>query len=100
TEDDLGRLVHRRLLRFEESGSSRRLELTHDVLTTIAAASRATREQRRQLREAERARVEAEQRVAAARRTVRRSRAAALVFMVLLAAAIAGPFIASKRAAI
>jgi len=100
TEDDLGRLVHRRLLRFEESGSSRRLELTHDVLTTIAAASRATREQRRQLREAERARLEAEQRTAAARRAVRRSRAAALVFLVLLAAAIAGPFIASKRAAI
>src|SRR5204862_3913413 len=88
------------LVRVEESGSSRRLELTHDLLTAVAAASRATREQRRQLEEAKRARAEAERATEAARKTVRRTRAAALVFFVLLAAAIAGPFIASRRATI
>jgi WD40 repeat protein len=100
TEEDLGKLVHRRLLRFEESGSSRRLELTHDLLTAVAAASRATREQRRQIEEAEKARLEAERVTEAARKTVRRTRAAALLFFVLLAAAIVGPFIASRRATI
>ncbi|MEA2465169.1 MAG: hypothetical protein QOJ98_2916 [Acidobacteriota bacterium] len=96
TDDDLARLVHRRLLRFEESGSSRRMELTHDLLTAVAAASRSTREQRRQLEEAERARAEAEQREESARRKLRRSRAAMLVFFVLLAAAVAGPFISAR----
>ncbi|HYK03526.1 MAG TPA: WD40 repeat domain-containing protein [Thermoanaerobaculia bacterium] len=96
TEEDLGKLVHRRLLRFEESGSSRRMELTHDLLTAVAAASRSTREQRRQLAEAERARAEAEQREESARRKLRRSRAAMLVFFVLLAAAIAGPFFSAR----
>ena len=66
----------------------------------MAAASRATREQRRQLEEFVRAREEAERATEAARKTVRRTRAAALVFFVLLAAAIAGPFIASRRATI
>lgn len=96
TDEDLAKLVHHRLLRFEESGSSRRIELTHDLLTTVAAASRAGREHRRQLEEAERARAEAEQREAAARRSLRRSRAAMIVFFLLLAAAVAGPFIAAR----
>ena len=96
TEEDLGKLVHRRLLRFEESGTSRRMELTHDLLTTVAAASRASREHRLQIEEAQRATAEAEQREATARRALRRSRAAVLVFLVLLAAAVAGPFIASR----
>ncbi len=95
TEEELARLVRRRLLRFEESGSSRRMELTHDLLTAVAAASRSTREQRRQLEVAERARAEAEEREASARRKLRRSRAAMLVFFVLLLAAIAGPFVAA-----
>jgi WD40 repeat protein len=96
TEEDLAKLVHRRLLRFEESGSSRRMELTHDLLTAVAAASRATREQRRALEEAQAARAEAEQREATAHRALRRSRAAMLVFFVLLALAVAGPFIAAR----
>lgn len=96
TEEDLAKLVHRRLLRFEESGSSRRMELTHDLLTAVAAASRSTREQRRQLEEAERLRAEAEQREESARQKLRRSRAAMLVFFVLLAAAVAGPFISAR----
>jgi WD40 repeat protein len=96
TEEDLAKLVRRRLLRFEESGSSRRMELTHDLLTAVAAASRSTREQRRQLEEAERLRAEAKQREESARRKLRRSRAAVLVFFVLLAAAVAGPFISAR----
>jgi WD40 repeat protein len=99
-EEDLAKLVHRRLLRFEESGSSRRMELTHDLLTAVAAASRSTREQRRQLDESERAREEAEEREASARRKLRRSRAAMLVFLVLLGAAVAGPFLAARWTAI
>lgn len=100
TEDDLGKLVHRRLLRFEESGSSRRLELTHDLLAGVAAASRSTREQRRQLEDAERARADAEEREASARKKLRRSRAAILLFVVLLAVAVAGPFVAARWTAI
>jgi WD40 repeat protein len=100
TEKDLAKLVERRLLRFEESGSSRRMELTHDLLTTVAAASRSTREQRRQIADAESARAEAEKRETSARRALRRSRFLVLVFLVLLAAAVAGPFVAARWTAI
>jgi len=96
SDEDLGKLVQRRLLRFEESGSSRRMELTHDLLTTVAAASRATREQRRQVEEAERAQAEAERQMADAERKLRRSRATAVLFLFLLGLAVAGPFIAAQ----
>jgi WD40 repeat protein len=96
TDEDLAKLVHRRLLRFEESGSSRRMELTHDLLTGVAAGSRSTREQRRQLEEAERARADAEQREESARLKLRRSRAAMLLFFVLLAAAVIGPIVSAR----
>ena len=85
TDEDLSTLEDRRLLRFEGSGSSRRMELTHDLLTTVAMMGRRRRELLRKLEEADRATAEAEQREAAARRALRRSRAAALVFFVLLA---------------
>ncbi|HKO57047.1 MAG TPA: WD40 repeat domain-containing protein [Thermoanaerobaculia bacterium] len=86
TKEDVARLVERRLLRFEGSGDSLRLELTHDRLTGVAAASRREREKTRQLAEAER-------RVAATQRALRRNRRLAILFLVLLIAAVAGPFI-------
>jgi tetratricopeptide (TPR) repeat protein len=39
-------LVERRLLAVEERGGARRIELTHDVLTAVAFASRQTRQER------------------------------------------------------
>ena len=103
TEEDLGELVHRRLLRFEGSGAEgtpRRIELTHDLLTTVAAASRSNREHQAQIEGAQRAKAEAEEREATARRALRRSRAAVLVFFVLAAAAVVGPIIARWRTAL
>lgn len=50
-EDDIEELVKRRLVRIEERGHLRLLELTHDLLTGVVAASRD--ERRRRIREAE-----------------------------------------------
>ena len=51
TEEDIEELVKRRLLRIEERGRLRLLELTHDLLTGVVTASRD--ERRRRIREAE-----------------------------------------------
>ena len=51
TEDDIEELVKRRLVRIEERGHLRLLELTHDLLTGVVTASRD--ERRRRIREAE-----------------------------------------------
>jgi WD40 repeat protein len=48
----LAALVDRRLLRIEERLDVRRVELTHDVLCSVVAASRDTRQQRRALEQA------------------------------------------------
>lgn len=51
TEDDIEELVKRRLVRIEERGRLRLLELSHDLLTGVVTASRD--ERRRRLKEAE-----------------------------------------------
>ena len=50
-EDDIEELVKRRLVRIEERGHLRLLELTHDLLTGVVTASRD--ERRRRIRETE-----------------------------------------------
>ncbi len=77
TEDDIEELVKRRLVRVEERGRLRLLELTHDLLTGVVTASRD--ERRRRLREAEAVRKVEEQH----RKSVKR--AAALLVGILLA---------------
>jgi WD40 repeat protein len=81
---DVDKLVDRRLLRYEESGATRRLELTHDLLAPIVAASRAEREHARKLAEAEQAEAEAKREKAIALRAQRRTQAAALLFCTLI----------------
>jgi formylglycine-generating enzyme required for sulfatase activity len=77
TEDDIEELVKRRLVRVEERGRLRLLELTHDLLTGVVTASRD--ERRRRIKEAEAVRkVEAQH-----RKSVKR--AAALLVGILLA---------------
>lgn len=77
TEDDLEELVRRRLVRVEERGRQRLLELTHDLLTGVVTASRD--ERRRRAREAEAVRKVEE------RHRKSRKRAAALLLVFLLA---------------
>ncbi|MGH8577021.1 MAG: hypothetical protein ACREXJ_08940, partial [Gammaproteobacteria bacterium] len=80
-------LVARRLLRVDERFGVRRLELTHDVLTSVVRASRDTRHEREERDKAEIARREAEAREAQARRQLRRSRWMAALFACLTVAA-------------
>ena len=77
TEDDIEELVKRRLVRIEEKGRLRLLELTHDLLTGVVTASRD--ERRRRLREAAAVR-EVEE-----RHRKSRQRAAALFLVAMLA---------------
>lgn len=77
TEDDIEELVKRRLVRVEERGRLRLLELTHDLLTGVVTASRD--ERRRRLKEADAVRKVEEQH----RKSVKR--AAALLVGILLA---------------
>ncbi|HSS69921.1 MAG TPA: hypothetical protein VLQ46_04625 [Casimicrobiaceae bacterium] len=69
TPDALAILVNRRLLRIEERLDLRRVELTHDVLCSVVAASRELRHERE-------ARDEAERKLAAQRERERATRKA------------------------
>ena len=84
TTEVIDELVNRRLVRIEERAGVPRLELTHDLLTGVAAASRD--ERRRRLREAETVR-EIEERH---RRS--RKKAAALFLVLLLSFGAVGAF--------
>jgi hypothetical protein len=75
----LAALVDRRLLRVEERLNLRRVELTHDVLSGVVAASRAARRER-EARDAAKAQLAAErEREAATRRALARARKVATV---------------------
>jgi len=90
--DTLARLVDRRLLRVEERLDVRRVELTHDVLCGVVAASRSAR-QEREARDAAEAQLAAQrEREAATRRALVRARqvAAVCVVLALVAAGAAG----------
>ncbi len=81
-------LVQRRLLVVEERSGIRRVELTHDVLTPVALASRTARREREEV-----ARVAARQ-----RQRLRKQRRIALTVVAVLAAGCAGLMIYAWRA--
>jgi tetratricopeptide (TPR) repeat protein len=77
--DAVATLVDRRLLRVEERLNLRRVELTHDVLSGVVAASRGARRER-EVRDAAQAQLAAErEREAATRRELARARKVAVV---------------------
>jgi hypothetical protein len=88
--DALAKLVNRRLLRIEERLDMRRVELTHDVLCSVVAASRDMRHEREARDEAERQLAQQREREAATRRALVRARAIATVCAVLMVVAAAG----------
>jgi WD40 repeat protein len=87
TEADVARLVKRRLVRIEERGGVRRVELTHDLLIGVIRESRDKRHLTEKTDQEKAAREAAEQRELAARRSLRRTRALATVFVSLAIAA-------------
>jgi len=89
TSDVIEKLLQRRLLRREERGEVARLELTHDLLTAVVAASRDKRYREEAESSERKARLEAEARAAAVRKQLVRSRIFAAVFAVLALLAIA-----------
>ena len=74
TPDTLAMLVDRRLLRIEDRLDVRRVELTHDVLCSVVAASRSQRQEREALAAAARERLAQGEREQATRRELARSR--------------------------
>jgi tetratricopeptide (TPR) repeat protein len=91
--DALATLVDRRLLRVEERLNLRRVELTHDVLSGVVAASRAARRER-EARDAAQAQLAAErEREAATRRELARARKVAVIgISMAVIAAVAAAF--------
>ena len=88
--DALAKLVDRRLLRIEERLDMRRVELTHDVLCSVVAASRDLRHEREARDEAERQLAAQRDREAETRRTLKRTRLVAAVSAALALVAVAG----------
>jgi tetratricopeptide (TPR) repeat protein len=87
--DALAKLVNRRLLRIEERLDMRRVELTHDVLCSVVAASRDLSHEREARDEAERRLAVQHEREAATRRALVRARTIAAVCAVLMVVAAA-----------
>jgi tetratricopeptide (TPR) repeat protein len=81
--DALATLVNRRLLRIEERLDLRRVELTHDVLCSVVAASRDLRHEREARDEAERKLAAQRERERATRKALVRARQVAAVCAVL-----------------
>jgi tetratricopeptide (TPR) repeat protein len=81
--DALATLVNRRLLRIEERLDLRRVELTHDVLCGVVAASRDLRHEREARDEAERKLAAQRERERATRKALVRARQVAAVCAVL-----------------
>ncbi len=87
--DALATLVNRRLLRIEERLDLRRVELTHDVLSSVVRASRNLRREREARDAAERKLAEQRERERATRRALVRARQIAAVCAVLAIGAVA-----------
>ena len=99
--DAFATLVNRRLLRIEERLDLRRVELTHDVLCSVVAASRDLRHEREARDEAERKLVAQRERERATRKALIRARQIAAVCAVLAIVAAGGAvfgYINMKRA--
>ena len=86
--DALAALIDRRLLRIEERLDLRRVELTHDVLCSVVAASRDLRHEREARDEAERKLAAQRERERATRRALVRARQIAAVCAVLAVGAV------------
>jgi WD40 repeat protein len=61
TSEIIAKLIDRRIVQREMTGSAKWLELTHDTLADVVRADRSENQQRRQMAEAERQRAEAEE---------------------------------------
>jgi tetratricopeptide (TPR) repeat protein len=99
--DALASLVNWRLLRIEERLDLRRVELTHDVLCSVVAASRELRHEREARDEAERKLAQQRERERATRKALVRARQIAAGCAVLAIIAIGGTifgYISTKRA--
>jgi tetratricopeptide (TPR) repeat protein len=99
--DALATLVNRRLLRIEERLDLRRVELTHDVLCSVVAASRELRHEREARDEAERKLLAQRERERATRKALIRARQIAAACAVLAIVAAAGAifgYLGMKRA--
>src|SRR6266536_2888291 len=99
--DALATLVNRRLLRIEERLDLRRVELTHDVLCSVVAASRDLRHEREARDEAERKLAAQRERERATRAALVRARKIAAVCAVLAVAALGSAvfgYVSMKRA--
>src|SRR5215470_3883441 len=99
--DALATLVNRRLLRIEERLDLRRVELTHDVLCSVVAASRDLRHEREARDEAERQLEAQRARERATRKALIRARQIAAVCAVLALVAVGGAifgYVSTKRA--
>jgi tetratricopeptide (TPR) repeat protein len=99
--DALATLVNRRLLRIEERLDLRRVELTHDVLCSVVAASRELRHEREARDEAERKLAAQRERERATRKALVRARQIAAGCAVLAVVAVGGTifgYISTKRA--
>jgi hypothetical protein len=99
--DALAKLVDRRLLRVEERLDLRRVELTHDVLCGVVAASRAARQEREARETAERQLAEQRSREEAAHKALLRARqiaaGCAVLAVVAVAAGVYG-YVSAERA--
>jgi tetratricopeptide (TPR) repeat protein len=87
--DALETLVNRRLLRVEDRLDLRRVEITHDVLCSVIAASRGVRHEREALEESKRQLLLQQEREAATQRSLVRARTIATISAVLMVAAAA-----------
>ena len=83
TPEALAALVDRRLLRVEERLDVRRVELTHDVLCGVVAASRQARHEREARARAERQLADTREKEAATRQALWRARRVAAICAVL-----------------
>jgi len=101
SREALPTLVNRRLLRIEERLDLRRVELTHDVLCCVVAASRELRHEREARDEAERKLAAQRERESATRKALVRARQIAAGCAVLAIIAVGGTifgYISTKRA--
>lgn len=97
----LAQLVDRRLLRVEDRLDLRRVEITHDVLCGVVAASRTVRRERDALERSRRELLAQREREQATRRALVRARMVAAICAVLMVAAVGSAgfgWIALRRA--
>jgi hypothetical protein len=98
SRESINRLVERRIIRREDHGGVERLELTHDLLTSVV---RASRDSRRQIEASQRERIalqqaQEQQKRERDRRDLKRTRIAAILFLLLTVTAIGAAVLAVR----